>query len=347
MVQKPVNAYAAGYGNTRNRTPDSMVWKDTKAKDLTSSVRFSWDKYQKIIFENFLKTVGLSFKTAELSPLLYQLNLDGYDDINTKQGQNVHSLIMEKVRRKLKNTADGMDQEVLMRASFAPAKAGPSPREKVFEEVPTRDHRPPQPTKTSKPTRLNTPSPSPEPLHEEIGSRRDAGRDKPDHPQPSHPFLKMPQQQVPPPSPQSSPQREVKTEPGVRLPEFTGIPFPFGSSGASRPGAASSTGTAPSFESRSLPTPDTSPGPDNPFEKLDSASLARADKALRTIQNFVSVLTAAESDLYDVEYALDALGPVKGGSELATAFHHMRNAFYGLQGDADDIEELATKKLQR
>ncbi|KAI1495934.1 hypothetical protein F5X99DRAFT_425340 [Biscogniauxia marginata] len=103
---------------TRTRTANSVVWKDTRAYELTSTVRFVWDKYQTKLFECFLKTVGLNFKNCDLTPLLVQLNLDGYEDVENSYGDNVHSIIHVKVQRKLRSMADEMDEDILMAASM-------------------------------------------------------------------------------------------------------------------------------------------------------------------------------------------------------------------------------------
>ncbi|KAI5925117.1 hypothetical protein F4810DRAFT_89407 [Camillea tinctor] len=106
------------------RTTESVVWRNktrsTTAWELTSSVRFVWDKYQTILFHNFLRTVGLNYKNCDLTPLLIQLNLDGYETIKNRLDQNVHSIIIEKVHRKLNNTAATLDQSMLKAVSLGP-----------------------------------------------------------------------------------------------------------------------------------------------------------------------------------------------------------------------------------
>ncbi|KAI0099398.1 hypothetical protein F4814DRAFT_453282 [Daldinia grandis] len=91
------------------RTPDSLVWKTTKAIDLISSVRFSWNHNQNIIFLEFLKVVGPDYKNVDIEPLLFQLDLHGYNDIRNKYGQSIYSLIKKKVSCKLKRTANKME----------------------------------------------------------------------------------------------------------------------------------------------------------------------------------------------------------------------------------------------
>ncbi|KAI0847423.1 hypothetical protein F5Y00DRAFT_271164 [Daldinia vernicosa] len=95
------------------RTPYSLVWGTTKAVNLVSSVRFSWDNRQNSVFIKFLKAIGPDYKDVDIEPLLFELDLHGYDDIRTKYGESVYSLIKEKVMRKLKRTADKMKEDGL------------------------------------------------------------------------------------------------------------------------------------------------------------------------------------------------------------------------------------------
>ncbi|KAI1778626.1 hypothetical protein F4818DRAFT_406637 [Hypoxylon cercidicola] len=134
MVQKSTAVIPPGASKPPpTRTCDSYVWKDsagkgTTAKDLVSGVRFSWDKYQKTLFEGFLKTVGLGFKNADITPLLVDLNLHGYENVCNAYGENVHSIIEKKVRRKLRSTADEMEREdPPIRRTEAPLKIPASP----------------------------------------------------------------------------------------------------------------------------------------------------------------------------------------------------------------------------
>lgn len=76
-----------------------------------------WDKYQNQLFINFLKTVGLSHRNADMTPLLVDLKLDGYENIRNSYDQSVHRLIVDKVRRKLGNTAAQFDEDWLMEIS--------------------------------------------------------------------------------------------------------------------------------------------------------------------------------------------------------------------------------------
>ncbi len=91
--------------DTPIRTPNSIVWGRTKAKDLISSITFYWDKDHNEIFEDFLYRNDLSYLHVDKAPLLRQLRLDGFEQIFNMQGENVHAMIMTKVGLKLKNTA--------------------------------------------------------------------------------------------------------------------------------------------------------------------------------------------------------------------------------------------------
>lgn len=100
------------------RTPNSLVWGTTKAIELVSSVRFSWDNHQNRIFIDFLKAVGPDLKDVDIEPLLFQLDLHGYDNIRNKSGESVYRLIKEKVMRKLKRTADKMEMNGLFESDI-------------------------------------------------------------------------------------------------------------------------------------------------------------------------------------------------------------------------------------
>ncbi|KAI1394299.1 uncharacterized protein F4822DRAFT_44594 [Hypoxylon trugodes] len=119
MVRRSSSDYSYIDGYSQGRTPNDVVWGSTKAKDLVSSVRFSWDnKHQKIFFVRFLAKEGLNYKNADVTPLLRTLNLDGYEDIKNFNGDNVHDIIVEKVRRKLASTVSELDPDFLFKASL-------------------------------------------------------------------------------------------------------------------------------------------------------------------------------------------------------------------------------------
>ncbi|KAI1466158.1 uncharacterized protein F4812DRAFT_98852 [Daldinia caldariorum] len=113
----PISPHAPftwGLNGNLVRTPDSLVWGATRAIDLVSGVRFSWDNSQNKAFIDFLRAFGPNYKSTNFELLLFRLDLDGYEDIRNKNGESVHRLIMEKVLRKLKSTADKMAQNGLI-----------------------------------------------------------------------------------------------------------------------------------------------------------------------------------------------------------------------------------------
>ncbi|KAI0503093.1 hypothetical protein F5B22DRAFT_630582 [Xylaria bambusicola] len=76
----------------------------TSAWNLTSSVPFRWTKHHNDIFTDWIRLKGPSAAaTADLVPLLRELELDGYEDINNFRGECVHDLIIVKVRREIAN----------------------------------------------------------------------------------------------------------------------------------------------------------------------------------------------------------------------------------------------------
>ncbi|KAI1649246.1 hypothetical protein F4815DRAFT_501399 [Daldinia loculata] len=145
------------------RTPNSLVWGTTKAIELVSSVRFSWDNHQNRIFIDFLKAVGPDLKDVDIEPLLFQLDLHGYDNIRNKSGESVYRLIKEKVMRKLKRTADKMEMNGLFESDIESSSI--DPEHNVFKY------------------RRDSIDPKIKPEYTEFT-------------QPIHPFLKIPQQKV-------------------------------------------------------------------------------------------------------------------------------------------------------
>ncbi|RWA06262.1 hypothetical protein EKO27_g8844 [Xylaria grammica] len=87
----------------KKRTQASTMF-HTTAKNLSSNVPFRWTSEQVIIFEDWIRFQGSNATTADLTPLLQVLDLDGYEDIKNSRGECVHDLIIAKVRRKLART---------------------------------------------------------------------------------------------------------------------------------------------------------------------------------------------------------------------------------------------------
>ncbi|TGJ86671.1 hypothetical protein E0Z10_g2097 [Xylaria hypoxylon] len=76
----------------------------TTAKNLTSNIPFRWTKPQVVVFEDWIHFKEPNATTADITPLLRMLDLDGYEDIKNMRGECVHDLIIVKVRRKLART---------------------------------------------------------------------------------------------------------------------------------------------------------------------------------------------------------------------------------------------------
>ncbi|OTA90004.1 hypothetical protein M434DRAFT_14273 [Hypoxylon sp. CO27-5] len=332
--------------NLRTRTPDSIVWKDTEARELVSSIRFSWDKYQRTIFVEFLKEVGLGFKNADIKPLLKSLNLDGYDEIENKHGQNVAALIKEKVYRKLKNTADELGEDVLRRATFGPKEVEPSPREEPSDNDSTSDA-----TRQSYSTGMPTPTPSPPPPSSAkpdiISSNRNIWL--PDHifsgkPRPTElnpPFLKMPKGQVPiyPPSVEPT----IKWEPKDISPNI---------SRTSR--ASSMSRTAPkiqfdsgdstrTFKFRGVNTPRRSPTPSRGKDDVNDRDPAKSTRVKKAVDSLASWSKHTEDALEEAEDAIIALGADEDVSDLMQKIANLKIGLRAFHAGVEKIEDLAAK----
>ncbi|KAI1477479.1 hypothetical protein F4774DRAFT_411946 [Daldinia eschscholtzii] len=116
----PNYPYSGQFKHDSVRTPDSLVWGTTRARELVSGVRFSWDNTQNETFIDFLRGFGHNYRNSDIEKLLYNLDLDGYENIYNEYGESVYRLIMEKVMRKLKSTTDKMVQD----GSIKPKKIG-------------------------------------------------------------------------------------------------------------------------------------------------------------------------------------------------------------------------------
>ncbi|KAI3320494.1 hypothetical protein HD806DRAFT_538329 [Xylariaceae sp. AK1471] len=88
---------------SEKRTPESSIFHLT-AGDLTSDRRFTWQPDQVTIFKNWVAFKGPNVMSADLTPLLRVLELDGYEDVLNYRGESVHRLILKKVRDKLSRT---------------------------------------------------------------------------------------------------------------------------------------------------------------------------------------------------------------------------------------------------
>ncbi|KAI1452831.1 hypothetical protein F4805DRAFT_479093 [Annulohypoxylon moriforme] len=364
MVQKSSNVSSArDPKKVRIRSPDSTVWKGTKARDLVSGVRFSWDRYQNLYFVDFLETAGLGFKNADISPLLVQLNLDGYEDIKNDYGENVYDIIEVKVRRKIKNTADNLGVEWLKKASFKPKIVDPAPDEES-DTVP-EDKAPSQPQtpqhKIKAPAKAS--AKDLKPLFDFLGKSDSSRRDTPTQPamppQPNHPFLKMPKQKAPmtPSTPSSSAGSSSSSTLNHDI-NFEPKPIPtFSFQGSEDSASVRSTPprtvkseysdyTPPSFEFKSPSASSKSTASRAGSSKTDEESSSKRSRAKRSIGRLISLLQRAEDALNEVEAAFDDLPAYEEGRELAKTISRLRSEFNGVQVDAEEVEDFATLKLK-
>ncbi|KAI1140150.1 hypothetical protein F5Y05DRAFT_307963 [Hypoxylon sp. FL0543] len=344
MIQKSANTPHPGNSkNIRTRTPDSIVWKGTKAKYLVSSVRFSWDKFQKSIFVEFLKNEGLSFKNADIQPLLRNLNLDGYDDIENVDGENVSDLIEEKVRRKLKNTADELGEDVLKRATFGPGVAVSTPTEEHVDAGPTRDTARRQSTATPfrlPPTTLKLEADS---LNRETRPPCDTAGDKEKSQEPSPPYLKMPKQKAPifSPNPESTIKKEPKDVP----------PYAFGSSqnaSTSRPTPREKFNFVPNIPPPKfgLETPKTPSASSRGTKDASKENwVARSQRFRKAVNRLSSWSRRTEVALDEVEAAVDILEAIDGLDELTEKVRQLKLEFSEVMVGVDDVEDLAAEIL--
>ncbi|KAI1419967.1 hypothetical protein F5Y12DRAFT_720092 [Xylaria sp. FL1777] len=89
---------------TKEKRTQASTMFSTTAKNLTSNIPFRWRQGQVDIFEDWILSRGPNAATVDLVPLLRELDLDGYEDIKNKNGECVHDLIIDKVRRKISRT---------------------------------------------------------------------------------------------------------------------------------------------------------------------------------------------------------------------------------------------------
>ncbi|XXH04244.1 hypothetical protein Hte_010658 [Hypoxylon texense] len=316
MVYKSTTTIPSGNSKPRpTRTSDSVVWRTSKGKattagDLVSSVRFSWDANQTHLFRKFLMTVGLGFKNADLTPLLVGLNLDGYEKISNCYGENVHSLIMEKVSRKLRNTADAMDLKTLLETSHGRNETKLGPKENDNGE---------HDDETVKSEPLETPSSGLHLAYERASPPRNIP-------------VKLPKQTATDTSPLS--QSTLKHEPEVPSP----FVFTSPSDLVSRTGAkVKSEQPQPSFNFRGPQDPKVPPVP----APSKAPSNTKASELLLAAKRLGPAIAAMENAVKDVKFALDEVPEGEARKNIATIVRHMEFAFLDVQVDAEDLEELA------
>ncbi|KAK6844649.1 hypothetical protein PG995_014759 [Apiospora arundinis] len=118
------------------RTPNSTLF-GTRACKLVSGSIFRWSTPQTQVFRAFILQKYPNQLGCDLSPLFKALDLDGYEDMKTENGESVYQLMVVKVRRKISATvklmgADGaftkksIPSTTTERATVAPKEALPS-----------------------------------------------------------------------------------------------------------------------------------------------------------------------------------------------------------------------------
>ncbi|KAI0179543.1 hypothetical protein GGR52DRAFT_589222 [Hypoxylon sp. FL1284] len=348
MGQNSNSTFPPGNSKPRPiRTARSVVWtaasgKKTTAEDLVSSVRFSWDSHQKLLFEHFLRTVGLGFKNADITPLLIQLNLDGYEKISNYSGQNVHLLIMEKIRHKLKNTADEMDEEVLLQASHSRRmqlktlldrpKAGvdnsddSETHDGVLTPTTTRDNTPGEKAKVMQPSRESltfarpkvTPPTSLPPSNVKC------------EPETSPPYIFA-----------SSPRRSTSTPPPagkVKKRE----PRPFDISGLKIPKVEVPRVLGvkvPNVRIPNIQMPKAAPVSSRNSKNATQAHLHDATHRL------AALLSKADLVIKEIKNLVDELPDTHVRGEMAKTVRHMKNAFCDVEVDAEDLGDTASAEF--
>ncbi|KAK7978350.1 hypothetical protein PG996_004394 [Apiospora saccharicola] len=116
-----------------HRSPDSTLF-GTRTRHLVSGTYFRWSTPQTQIFQAFIVDKYPNHKACDLGPLLKALDLDGYEDMLTENGESVYRLIVEKVRRKLSNTEKPMKSDGLS------TQSAPAPVVSFKETLPPVDY---------------------------------------------------------------------------------------------------------------------------------------------------------------------------------------------------------------
>ncbi|KAI1097739.1 hypothetical protein F4804DRAFT_351190 [Jackrogersella minutella] len=340
MVRKPTKiSTAVDAKDLSFRTPDSVVWNNTKARDLVPSVRFSWDRYQKVFFVKFLETVGLSFMNSDFTPLLVQLNLNGYENIQNDYGENVHHMIQKKVRRKLKNTADELGEEVLMQASFGLKTIDPGLTKEPVTG-PSNKHILQPETATDEDIEgfVDNSNVYTGPSSERSSIRSDTTTSgaRPSRPSPS--VVKTPEQKssTSPSTPKRDNKHKIQTSSNL----FTLLDAP-------TPKLDVKVEQAPPLFNF-LGSRKRTPFPPSPkgANDVDGGDLAKRNRAERSIERLVSYLKRADAQLNEIESAFDDLPPIEEGREVAEMIRNLRTAFYEVEVGAEEIKDFATSKLK-
>ncbi|KAI0386943.1 hypothetical protein F5Y04DRAFT_288743 [Hypomontagnella monticulosa] len=332
MVQTSFNiSSTGGLEGKPTRTADSLVWKNIKARDLESSVRFKWSADQKEIFKVFLHTVGPSDRYADLTPLLRQLNLHGYENIQNENEENVHELIQTKVKLKLNRTARDIGWQVPSEATNQPTS---SSEEEHIEDTTTRTPSPASVSSRHVPAisarrpniNLGLPNPASRQQHDGGGSKTNAQ-------QHSHPPIEMPKQK--PSTLSSTSEGSIKREPEATPPRAT-------SSGESTNTTNVKTEPAiPLFEfraTRSLKQLVSLTTNARDVDRIETSKYLRFQHAIGCL---ASIFFAADAALKEVENVFGDLPKSMVDERLAGVIAHLRDAFGNMWVDAETVEEPA------
>ncbi|KAI0476397.1 hypothetical protein GGR56DRAFT_468000 [Xylariaceae sp. FL0804] len=345
MASKSLDAQ----GKSRPRTAESVVWNGIKARDFESSNRCVWDKYQEVLYLSFLRTVGLNFKNCDITPLLIQLNLDGYDGVKNGYGEDVHALLEVKVRWKLRNMADTIGIEGLSRISSRMQEATASSQTKIPESAEVKT------TKTNQvPPKQSSKQSSKQQLEASMsklsisaqGSQTHLADPKLTPSRPVHPLLKMPKGT----SSQDSSAHivTVKCEPADS--EFTfgiGLPlFPINGS-RERPATKTEEGACPPMIFKGLldsPTPARSH--DKPADGVvDQEKDIRDSAHRRTVAHLCQGLRALKMTLGDIGPALDAAKTTAAGdAQWEDALTGIAQLVSDMKSEVDYVEGLAEER---
>ncbi|KAK8039719.1 hypothetical protein PG993_008130 [Apiospora rasikravindrae] len=103
------------------RSLDSTLF-GTRVRYLVSSCSFRWSTSQTVVFRAWVQEKYPNHKGCDVGPLLKALDLDGYEDMTTANGDSVYRLIVEKVRRKVANTEKLMAAEGSLTKKDAPQR---------------------------------------------------------------------------------------------------------------------------------------------------------------------------------------------------------------------------------
>ncbi|KAI0803941.1 hypothetical protein GGR55DRAFT_682080 [Xylaria sp. FL0064] len=84
------------------RTQDSLIFGAAARNVHSSSPRFQWDSRHEYAFHQHIAThIEVETMYHNMGLLLGWLNLDGYEAVVNDRGENVHKIIVKKVKEKI------------------------------------------------------------------------------------------------------------------------------------------------------------------------------------------------------------------------------------------------------